>query len=137
MVFAALAACGPPRAPDYGGRWKPINHYARSTTGIPIDPAYVYFASPLDTTLTHLLLRWAKDSGRRLDYGVAEDFTLHQPVSRIHTTDITRAADELNRIYLPQGIRVDIEPLRIVVRSANPPSESTTSGNTGTGNNGA
>lgn len=122
----ALAACGTPSAPDYGGRWKPVNRFSAHATSIPITPDYVYFVSPLDATLTRLLTRWASDSGRRLDYGLPDDFTLHLPASAIRTNNLEAAAEALNRLYSAQGVFVDIQAERIHVHAAPPSSHSQT-----------
>lgn len=112
-AILALTGCGPPSAADYGGRWKPVNRFAATSQSIPITPDYIYFVSPLDTTLTHLLSRWARDSSRQLHYGLPDDFTLHFPTAAIRTTNIQDAVDALNKAYSQMGVFIEIEPGRI------------------------
>lgn len=78
-----VAGCATKSAPDFGGRWKPVNRFAVATTEIPLYSSYVYQASPMDGTLKAMLERWAKDSGRTLDYRLNSDFTLYGAVSKI------------------------------------------------------
>lgn len=123
MSIAAAAAmmvagCATKSAPDFGGRWKPVNRFAASTTEIPLYSSYVYQASPMDGTLKAMLERWAKDSGRTLDYRLSSDFTLYGAVSSIDTTNAQQAVIDLTAAYAAQGISVSIVGNQIVVQSA-------------------
>ncbi len=65
MSIAAVAAlmvagCATKSAPDFGGRWKPVNRFAATTTEIPLYSSYVYQASPMDGTLKAMLERWPR-----------------------------------------------------------------------------
>ncbi|HEL3778175.1 hypothetical protein [Stenotrophomonas] len=123
MSIAAVAAlmvagCATKSAPDIGGRWKPVNRFAAATTEIPLYSSYVYQASPMDGTLKAMLERWAKDSGRTLDYRLSSDFTLYGAVSSIDTTNAQQAVIDLTAAYAAQGISVSIVGNQIVVQSA-------------------
>lgn len=110
-----LAACGTPPAKDFGGRWVPINRLQRSTTEIPLDRPYTYYASPMDETLRNMLQRWATDTGMTLVYRLPSDYTLFDPVAKVRTPDIRRAAMQLNDIYATQGVAISIEGTRLQV----------------------
>jgi hypothetical protein len=123
MSIAAVAAlmvagCATKPAPDFGGRWKPVNRFATAPTEIPLYSSYVYQASPMDRTLKAMLERWAKDSGRTLDYRLSSDFTLYGAVSEIDTTNAQQAGIDLTAAYAAQGVSVSIVGNQIVVQSA-------------------
>lgn len=124
LAVTALAGCGTPPAKNFAGPWKPVNHFQSTPTEIPLNPAYVFYASPMDETLKTMLTRWARDSGRELSYQLSFDVTLYQPVSGIRTTDIDDAVARLNSIYATQGVLVSATARHIEVRP--PPT-----GNTG------
>ncbi|WP_225563069.1 hypothetical protein [Rhodanobacter sp. DHG33] len=115
LAIAALAACTTPPAKNFSGPWKPVNHFQSTPTEIPLNPAYVFYASPMDETLKTMLARWAKDSGRELSYQLPFDVTLYQPVANIHTTDVDDAVAQLNTIYATQGVSVTAGPRKIEV----------------------
>lgn len=115
LAIAALAACATPPAKNFSGSWKPVNHFQSTPTEIPLNPAYVFYASPMDETLKTMLARWAKDSGRELSYQLPFDVTLYQPVANIRTTDIDDAVTQLNSIYTAQGVFVTAGPRQIEV----------------------
>lgn len=115
LAVAALAGCATPPAKNFSGPWKPVNHFQSAPTEIPLNPAYVFYASPMDETLKTMLARWAKDSGRDLSYRLPFDVTLYQPVANIHTTDIDDAMAQLNTIYSMQGVFVTAGPRKIEV----------------------
>lgn len=118
LAIVALAGCGTPPAKNFSGPWKPVNHFQSRPTEIPLNPAYVFYASPMDETLKAMLARWAKDSGRELSYQLPFDVTLYQPVASIHTADIDSAVAQLDSIYAAQGVFVTASLRRIEVVSA-------------------
>lgn len=133
LAAAALAACGTPQARNFSGSWKPVNRFQSTPTEIPLNPAYVYYASPMDQTLKSMLARWASDSGRTLSYRLAFDVTLYQPVAAIHTTDIESALGQLNTIYAAQGVsitaglrKIDVGPASASGASAAPATPAST-----------
>jgi hypothetical protein len=101
-----LAACGTTPAPDYRGKWRPINNYSETPIEIPLSSTYIFQASPMDGTLKTMLTRWAKDSGMELDYRFGSDFTLFGQVSHIDTT---------NSAYGSRGIAVTVVGNKITV----------------------
>lgn len=115
FAIAALAACGTPTAKNFSGPWKPVNRFQNAPTEIPLNPAYVFYASPMDETLKAMLTRWARDSGRELSYKLPFDVTLYQPVAGIRTTDIDDAMAQLNTIYAAQGVSIAASLRRIEV----------------------
>lgn len=116
IVLAGVAACGTRPAPEYGGRWKPVNRYAETAREIPLHEAYVFHPSPMDRTLKAMLERWARDAGQPLSYLHDSDFTLHAGVAGIRTGSLAEAAAQLSAAYAGQGISVRVEDGRIVVR---------------------
>ena len=113
-----LAGCATPDAPDFRGRWKPLNQFAETPQAIPLHPGYVYQASPVDGTLKGMLDRWARDSKLTLSYLHSNDYTLHAPVARIRTYDIQAAVAQVTSAYAGEGVGVSVEGSRIVVRPA-------------------
>lgn len=118
ILLLTLAACGARPAPDIGGRWKAVNRFAEQTVEIPLRPAYVYQAAPLDRTLKAMLERWARDAKMPLAWELPTDYTLHAPVAEVRAGSLEQAAAELTRIYAPQQVHVVVEGNRIVVRRA-------------------
>lgn len=115
-----LTACATPPAPDFGGRWRPVNRFASATEAIPLYQSYVYQASPMDGTLKNMLDRWAKDSGMTLSYLHPSDFRLHSPVAAIHTGDLNDAALRLSEAYAQQQVSVSVSGNQLIVRMAEP-----------------
>ena len=118
VLLVLLAGCATPPAPDARGRWKPVNRYSETPLAIPLTPAYVYFAAPLDRTLKGLLERWARDGNMKLDYRHDADFTLHRPVADVRSDDLRDAVARLGALYAPQQVAIEVEGDRIVVRRA-------------------
>lgn len=117
-VLLALAGCATQPAPEYGGRWKPVNRFAEAPQEIPLHPAYEFYASPLDGTLKTMLERWARDSKMTLAYEASMDYTLYAPVADVRTRDLHDAASRLSTVYAAQGLAVTVEGNRILVRPA-------------------
>lgn len=103
-----LAGCGTPPAKDFGGRWKPVNHFQAATTEIPLNSPYTYYASPMDETLRTMLIRWTTDTGMTLVYRLPSDYTLFAPVTKVHTSDVRQAARELSSIYAAQDVSLTV-----------------------------
>lgn len=118
LLVAGLAGCATAPAPDPAGRWRPVNHFGAAPEAIPLQPAYVYYAAPLDRTLKGLLERWASDSHMTLDYRHPADFTLYQRVAEVRSDDLRAALGQLNALYASQQVSVALEGDRIVVRPA-------------------
>lgn len=117
LVLMTLAGCSAPAPKDYGGSWAPVNRFQNAPTEIPLSPVYTFYASPMDATLQAMLKRWAADNGLQLAYQLGSDFTLHQPVAKVRTTDLQVAVSELSAIYAPQGVAVMTDGKRILVQS--------------------
>lgn len=117
LATLALSACGTPAAKDFRGSWKPVNRFQDAPVEIPLEQPYTFYAAPMDETLKTMLDRWAKDTGRTLDYRLGFDVTLYKPVADIHTTDLQEATSRLSTIYGPQGVQVIAHPRQIVVQA--------------------
>ena len=113
-----LSACGTTPAPDFKGKWRPVNRFADMPQELPLQQAYVYYAAPLDGTLKSMLERWARDSRMKLAYRHPSDFTLHAPVAQLRSGSLQDAAAELSRLYAPQGVSVSVQGDEIVVARA-------------------
>lgn len=112
---ALLSACAAPPAKDFGGKWKPVNRFQDTTSEIPLNQAYTYYASPMDETLRTMLRRWTKDSGLQFSYQLQSDYTLYKAVAQIHTTDVYAATQQLSSIYAAQGVSVTTDGHEILV----------------------
>lgn len=117
-VLLTLVGCGAPAPKDYGGSWAAVNRFQNAPTEIPLSPAYIFYASPMDGTLRTMLTRWASDNGLQLSYQIGSDFTLHQPVAKVRTRDIQSAVDQLSAIYAPQGLSITTDSRQILVQAA-------------------
>jgi hypothetical protein len=118
VAFCLLPGCATPAAPGISGRWKPVNRFDAAPEEIPLSPAYVYYAAPMDRTLKTMLARWALDSKMALVYQHPSDFTLYEPVSHIRTGDLHEATAALTGLYAAQRVVVAIDDGAIVVRRA-------------------
>ncbi|MGY1459223.1 MULTISPECIES: hypothetical protein [unclassified Luteimonas] len=122
--LALLSACTTPEAPGVRGRWKPVNGFAQAPQAIPLQEMYLYRAHPADATLKTMLGRWARDRKMSLSYLHPNDYTLHEPVARIHTADMHAAVRALSDAYAAQGVHVAVQDNQIVVRAASATVES-------------
>lgn len=126
VAMLALAGCAARPAPDFRGRWQPVNRYSETTQEIPLRQAYVFHPAPMDRTLRTMLGRWVRDSQMTLAYEHPSDFTLHAPVAQIRTSDLHDALDRLNAIYAAQQVSITLVGNRVVVQRAGdalPPAE--------------
>ena len=133
LLAAAASGCATTPAPDPAGRWHAVNRFGDAPEAIPLKPAYVYYAAPLDRTLKGLLERWAADSHMTLDYRHSEDFTLYRAVSDVRSDDLRSALDQLATAYASQHVALSLEGDRIVVGRA----AATASASTGASQGGA
>ncbi|MGY3266662.1 hypothetical protein [Lysobacter sp. HA35] len=115
---ASLAACATRPPPSATGRWMPVNHYDAQSIALPLRPAYVYYAAPVDRTLKGLLERWARDSKMELEYRHDSDFTLYRGVADLHGDDLRSTLAQLASLYAAQQVAIDVEGNRIVVKRA-------------------
>lgn len=126
IAIIALTGCATPAAKNFGGSWKPVNHFRTQPTEIPLQAAYTFYAAPMDETLKTMLTRWATDSGRALSYQLPFDVTLYTPVSDIRTTDLDVAAQRLTTIYAAQHVYVSATDRKILVLPSSTISSSAT-----------
>ena len=118
LASVTAIACGAPAPKDFGGTWMPVNRFRSAPTKIPLVAAYTFYASPMDGTLQAMLRRRAAHTDRQLAYELGSDYTLHQPVGQIRTTDLQEAVRQLSTIYVSQGVLVSADPQRIHVQAA-------------------
>ena len=117
-LSALVSGCATPPAPEYGGRWRPVNRFSEAPQEIALQRSYLFYASPLDATLKTMLERWAADSKMALDYQAPVDYTLHAPVADVRSDDLGSAVSRLSTIYAAQRLAITVEGNRIVVREA-------------------
>lgn len=117
LMTLLLVGCAS-KAPDYHGKWRPVNRLAEQPQEIPLHGAYVFSVSPRDYTLRGLLMRWMRDNRMTLSYLSDSDFTLYGPVGDIHTSDLEEALRELGAAYAAQGLEFGHEGGQVVVRRA-------------------
>lgn len=113
-----LAACAGHGARDFGGRWVPLNPWGEEIVAVPLRPAHVFAATPIDGTLRALLQRWAREGGAELDYRHPDDFTLHAAVADIRTATLEDAVARLDALFSPAGAAMRVEEGRVVVEAA-------------------
>lgn len=118
LLAISLTGCATSAPPGIGGDWNPVNRYASYTQEIPLHRVYVFHPSPMDGTLKNMLSRWARDSGMSLSYLHGSDFTLFEPVQRIHTPSLQQATAQLAQIYSAQQLLVTVDGNQLVVRPA-------------------
>jgi Toxin co-regulated pilus biosynthesis protein Q len=115
-MIVALSSCANRPAPDFGGRWKNVNRFSEETQAIPLQDAYLFYASPMDGTLKKMLERWAKDSDMVLTYRHPMDYTLYAAVADIRTPSLQEAVSQINAAYASQQVSVGVSGSEIVVR---------------------
>ena len=115
-VLALAAGCATRPAPDFGGRWKPVNRFSEETQAIPLQDTYLFYASPMDRTLKSMLERWAKDNEMTLTYRHPMDYTLYSAVAEIRTPSLQEAVSQLNTAYASQQVTIGVSGSEIVVR---------------------
>lgn len=118
VVVSALCACGTPSPKDYGGRWRPVNHFDDKAVEIPLAVPYTYYTTPLDGTLKKLVTRWTSDTGMKLSYRLRSDFTLTRGASSLRTTELRDAAAQLTSAYSAQGVVISSKDGELVVEEA-------------------
>lgn len=118
LLACSLVGCGTTPAPEFGGRWRPLDRFAPSATPILLQSSYVFYVAPVDRTLKGVLERWAADSGVPLKYRSAHDFTLHADSSRVRAGDVGSAVKQMEAAYIGYGLLIRFEGGAIVVRVA-------------------
>lgn len=116
LCAAGLAVgCATREAPDFSGRWQPVNRYAAQPQAIPIAVARSYRPTPIDRTLKAMLERWSADAGMPLDYRHGSDFLLHEAVAGIGAGDLASAVRQLDSVYATEGVEIRVDAGRLVV----------------------
>lgn len=128
LAMVALTACGTKPAPDFRGRWKPVNTLDESPRPIPLQPVQRFAVSPSDRSLKKVVERWAQASGRRAAYRAPTDFSIHLDAAKVSASTLETAVAQLSSAYASEGIRVELQPSLIVVTGGAP---STSAANAG------
>ena len=118
VLSLAAVACATKPAPNFKGRWQPINNLGDAPVELPLQEAHLYTASPLDRTLKSMLTRWARESRMTMSYLHGSDFTLYKPVADIRTASLQHAVSQLNAAYAAQGLVISVDASQITVRAA-------------------
>lgn len=118
-TLVACAGCAGREARDFGGQWTQVNQYAVTAEAIPLVGVYTYQPSPMDGTLRNLLERWARDSGKDLDYRHPFDFTLHEPVREVRSSQLPDALAQLERVFDGHGLVLRLDGNRVLVAARN------------------
>jgi hypothetical protein len=118
VVSVFVAACGTKPAPDFRGRWRPINELDTTPRAIPLQPVQQFFVLPADRTLKDVVERWAKESGRRAAYRAPTNFSVHIDAAKVSASTLETAAAQLADAYRSQGIQISVEPRSIIVSAS-------------------
>ena len=109
-------ACGTTPAPDFRGKWRPVNQASDVPQAIALQPRASSDATPADRTLRTVLKRWAETAGLTLEYAASHDYTLHAEAARVRTDDLYTALAEMERAYAAQGLGFAVEDGALRVR---------------------
>lgn len=109
-AMLALQACTtPPKPPEFGDDWKPVNVLADTPMQIPLkeeEALWRYQMLPTDATLRGMLERWAKEYGGQLDWQYPTDLTLVAPLREVKDNNLQKALNAVRRSYVDQKLRV-------------------------------
>jgi hypothetical protein len=115
VVSVCVSACGIKPAPDFRGRWRPVNELDTTPRAIPLQPVQRFFVLPVDRTLKDVVERWAKESGRRAAYRAPTNFSVHIDAAKVSASTLETAAAQLADAYRSQAILISVEPRLIIV----------------------
>lgn len=115
LSLVLLTGCATARAPNFAGEWRPVNAYDLSIRAIPLRAQTSFYPIPMDATLRGLLTRWAKESGRLLDYRHDQDYTLPVKISSLKADSIEVAVEKLQQIYADAAISIKIDRLSYAI----------------------
>ncbi len=101
-----VIACSAPQAPDFEGRWKPLNQFEKKIRVIPKTRPYAYEVIQLDTTLASVLERWALDSKVKFKSSCDSDYSLPTSITQLKAPTLEQGIKQVNDIYLQQGVQV-------------------------------
>jgi len=110
-LLVALQACTTPQAVDMADNWKPVNTLSEVPQEIPLKeeaelPKFQML--PTDSTLRHMLERWAKEYGGSLDWQYPSDLTLVSGLESVKDNNLQRALNTVRRSYAAQKLRVQV-----------------------------
>lgn len=128
VVVSLLAACGVKPAPDFRGRWRPVNELDATPRPIPLQPVQRFFVLPADRTLKDVVDRWAKESGRRAVYRAPTNFSVHVDAAKVSAATLETAAAQLADAYRAQGVQIVVERRSIIVSASGPGQASASAG---------
>ncbi|MFV0679071.1 TcpQ domain-containing protein [Ottowia sp.] len=113
VALVVLQACEspPPKPPDFGEDWKPINVLAEEPMQIPLkeeQALWTYQMLPTDVTLRGMLERWATEHGGKLEWQYPTDLTLVSALSSVKDNNIQKALNVVRHTYEKQKLRVRV-----------------------------
>lgn len=113
VVLISLQACKtpPPKPPEFGDDWKPVNVLADTPMQIPLkeeETLWRYQMLPTDATLRGMLERWAEEHGGKLDWRYPTDLTLVSALSDIKDNNLQKALNAVRKTYAEQKLRIRV-----------------------------
>ncbi len=101
-----MVACSAPSAPEFSIGWQPVNQFDAEITVIPKTRPYLYEAIKLDTTLSGMLERWAKDSKIKYNNDCDSDYTLSVAMASLQANSLDIAIKLVNEVYAKQNVKI-------------------------------
>lgn len=112
LGLVLLQACTtPPKPPEFGDDWKPVNVLADTPLQIPLkeeETLWRYQMLPTDATLRSMLERWAQEHGGKLDWRYPTDLTLVSALTEVKDNNLQKALNAVRRTYAEQKIRIQL-----------------------------
>ena len=109
LLFTILSGCAGTEAPQFSGSWKSVNAFDTSIRAIALTREAVFYATPMDATLRGLLSRWARESGKQLDYRHDYDYTLPVGLAALKAPSIKEAVEKLQQTYAEKAIFIAVD----------------------------
>lgn len=112
-AMLALQACQtpPPKPPEFGDDWKPVNVLAETAMQIPLkeeQALWRYQLLPTDATLRGMMDRWATEYGGKLDWQYPTDLTLVSALTEVKDNNLQAALNVVRKAYGDQRLRVQV-----------------------------
>lgn len=125
VVLLLATACGTTPAPDFRGKWREVNAIDAQPRAIPLRPLQRFNVLPSDRSLKDVLERWARESGRRVSYRAAMNYSVHLDATKVTATGLGGALEQLQRTYSAQAIGLKLQGGLIIVTGGAPPALAT------------
>lgn len=114
-IVSVAAGCHRQVAPDFHGRWRPLNQRPVQPHKIPLHPGIRFAVEASDRTLKTTLERWTVAAGYRLEYRHSYDYGLHAGTDGIDAATLAEGVALLDRAYRPQHISISTRGKAVVV----------------------